>query len=92
MDQQFIVPPAKPIQITGHAARRPSLGLANIKSYNKNDSDNKIKELLDKNNRIMNNILEKTIENNKLNLQLQDITELYKLLLTKETENKLKET
>ena len=94
MDQQFIVPLVKPSQITRHAARWPSLGLANIKSYNKNenDSDNKIKELQDKNSRIQSNNLEITIENKKLSRQLEDITELYELLLTKQSDNKLEKT
>ena len=43
--------------------------------------DNKI--LLEKINRINNNIIEKTLENNKLKLQLEDITDLYTLALTK---------
>ena len=47
------------------------------------ETDKKNKILIDKINRIKHNILEKTIENNKLKLQLEDITEIYNLLLYK---------
>jgi chromosome segregation ATPase len=49
-------------------------------------------ELLNKNSRIQSNNLEITIENKKLSRQLEDITELYELLLTKQSDNKLEET
>jgi hypothetical protein len=45
------------------------------------ETDKKTKTLIDKINQIKNNIMEKTIENNKLKLQLEDITELYNLSL-----------
>ena len=51
------------------------------------EHDKKTKILLDKINRINNNILEKTLENNKLKLQLEDITDLYKLSLSLLKEN-----
>jgi hypothetical protein len=56
------------------------------------DVNKKIKELQDKNSRIQSNNLEITIENKKLSRQLEDITELYELLLTKQSDNKLEET
>ena len=51
------------------------------------ETDNKTKTLINKINQINNNILEKTIENNKLKLQLEDITELYNLSLHDSYEN-----
>ena len=51
------------------------------------ETDNKTKTLINKINQIKNNILEKTIENNKLKLQLEDITELYNLSLHDSYEN-----
>jgi hypothetical protein len=41
------------------------------------------KKLLDKIDRINNNIVEKTLQNDKLQLQLQDITDLYNVLIKK---------
>jgi len=56
------------------------------------DFNKKTTELLNKNSRIQSNNLEITIENKKLSRQLEDITELYELLLTKQSDNKLEET
>jgi len=56
------------------------------------DFNKKITELLNKNNRIQSNNLEITIKNKKLSRQLEDITELYELLLTKQSNDKLEET
>jgi hypothetical protein len=47
------------------------------------ESEKKTRLLQDKIDRINNSILEKTIENNKLKIQLEDITDLYELLLIK---------
>jgi hypothetical protein len=56
------------------------------------DFNKKTTELLNKNSRIQSNNLEITIENKKLSRQLEDITELYELLLTKQSNDKLEET
>ena len=51
------------------------------------ETDKKNKTFIDKINQIKNNIMEQTIENNKLKLQLEDITELYNLSLLHGGEN-----